>query len=820
MGVRIDPALRERFAALMEAASRPSTSALTALARGTRSVRGIDAARVARSCRAPVVSETDVKRVYALAREDVPRPLWPLIIVACKSAVHVEGAIDALTRQGFEIDERPQMRQYLKPLGMLALVMPPNAALLDQAARVEAVEILADGDERLAVPAPLSQEEQTPAGPLQALVMTMLGGEDLPDDLNKVRDGAARVAILDTGIDGEHPAFTGRIEKHVDLSGGELGPVDPVGHGTHVGGIVAGLPPGGLYALTGVAPFAHLVDIQVWGHEGILTGTLLQGIGCAMQERVDVLNVSLGAALRTDGTSIITRAIQKAAETGLICCVSAGNEGASGGNTLTIPADARDAIAVAAIGLDGKWARFSSQGPSDDPAVTGPKPTVATPGVGIVAPRSQASEQAPFDRGGRYVSMSGTSMASPMAAGVCALGVGYLRGVFGEDADTGAILAALTATAGDPHKEGPNKVGRGIPRVPAFLRVLRHAHQARCTIAAAPPLRQTTERVAKQLGVDGFAQADGVGVASGASPASGGVVDMKIIGQDEGRAPDAEEARALFKRYRDIEAAYLEGVRANVARFAGQLAQELAGRDSVRAGGSFALNERQRLMDDALLLRLDEGARMCLPENGEWWWVFNHRGLLRTQPALVVGVKSLAGAQALTRARPSGRISVGEYIARFYMQVPARLARLQLEGRTPPPIALAVLAPSPWRGEEHDAALAGPAAVVVVTHKAPGGDEKSPWQTAPGTFNWNAWLALTPATLETRLEHYRDRLKQHPALLVAGDSEYVWKLAQEFGLPKTVTRELIAAAGRLDGLFEITRAADGEERVRRTRWDT
>lgn len=819
MGVRIDPALRARFAALMEAASSPGTSALTALTHRTWNARGVDVTKLATPCGAPVASEADVRRVYALARTHVPRCLWSSVIVACKSAQHVEAAVDALARQGFEIDERPQTREYLKPLGMLALVVPPNAGLLDQAARVEAVEMLGDGDERLAVPAPLSQVEQTPAGPLQALVMTMLGGEELPDDLSKVRDGAARVAILDTGIDGEHPAFAGRIEKHIDLSEDQAGPVDPVGHGTHVGGIVAGLPPGDLYALSGVAPFAHLVDIQVWGREGILTGTLLQGIGCAMQERVDVLNVSLGAALRTDGTSIITRAIQKAAESGLICCVSAGNEGASGENTLTIPADARDAVAVAAIDLEGKWAWFSSQGPTDDPATTGPKPTVAAPGVNIVAARSRASEQPPFDRGGLYVSMSGTSMASPIVSGVCALGVGYLRGLFGEDADTGAIITALTATSGDPRREGPYKVGRGIPRVPAFLHVLRHAHQARRAPVLAHPARQMTERIASQLGVKGFAQTGGVGVASGVAPAIGGIVGMKIAGEDEDRAAGAEEVRALCKRYRDIESAYLEGVRANVARFARQLAGELVGKDSVRAGASFSLNERQRLMDDALLLRLDEGARMNLPENDEWWGVFNHRGLLRTQPALVVGVKSLAGVQALTQVRPSSRISVGEYIARFYAQAPARLARLQVESRTPPPIALAFLAPSPWPQETHEAVLAGPAAVVVVTHKAADGGEKSLWETAPGAFNWNAWLALTPATLEARLEQCRERLRHHPALLVAGDSEYVWKLAQEFGLPKTVTRELIAATGRLDGLFEIVQSGDGEERVRRTRWD-
>src|SRR5262249_34313768 len=136
------------------------------------------------------------------------------------------------------------------------------------------------------------------------------------------------------------------------------------------------------------------------------------GIEAAVADGMNVINLSLGEPEVEPSRDIVVKAIQGAAAAGVIPVVAAGNDYDSfGGGTLTSPANAPDAITVAAVTSGDTIAGFSSAGPT--PVSLQMKPDVSAPGVGILSslPASQ----------GTWGRLDGTSMASPHVAGAAAL---------------------------------------------------------------------------------------------------------------------------------------------------------------------------------------------------------------------------------------------------------------------------------------------------------------------------------------------------------------------------------------------------------------
>ena len=152
------------------------------------------------------------------------------------------------------------------------------------------------------------------------------------------------------------------------------------------------------------------------------TSHVMAGIEWAVARGARVVNVSLGGPpYPSDGTDAFSTLCNAAVEAGALICVAAGNLGPTG-HTIGAPAAAERVLTVGASvaapeAPHDEVARFSSRGPTGDGRL---KPDVVFPGVGITAPRAAGTALGTL-RDTRYTSMSGTSQATPMAAGCAAL---------------------------------------------------------------------------------------------------------------------------------------------------------------------------------------------------------------------------------------------------------------------------------------------------------------------------------------------------------------------------------------------------------------
>ncbi|MFI6097757.1 S8 family serine peptidase [Lentzea sp. NPDC051213] len=219
----------------------------------------------------------------------------------------------------------------------------------------------------------------------------------------------ATVAVLDTGIDVTHPDLQGSVVEEKNFTPAATTD-DKFGHGTHVASTITGA---GKYK--GIAPDAKLVNGKVLDDFG---GGSESGVIAGMEwaaTKADVVNMSLGTNTPSDGTDLVSQAVNRlTAEHGALFVVSAGNSG----GPVASPAAADSALTVGAVERDEKLAGFSSRGPrTGDGAI---KPDITAPGVGIVAAKAKFGViGTPVDEG--HVALSGTSMAAPHVAGAAAI---------------------------------------------------------------------------------------------------------------------------------------------------------------------------------------------------------------------------------------------------------------------------------------------------------------------------------------------------------------------------------------------------------------
>ncbi|MFM9442669.1 S8 family peptidase [Streptomyces acidiscabies] len=239
-----------------------------------------------------------------------------------------------------------------------------------------------------------------------------------------------KVAVLDTGVDGTHPDLRGRVDAAKNFSEA-ADTVDRVGHGTHVAATVAGsgAHSGGKYK--GVAPGARLISAKVLDDTGFGADSgIIAGAQWAVAQGAKVINLSLGSP-DSPGDNPLEQAVNElSASSGALFVIAAGTVGS--------PGSAAAALTVGAVDRTDAMADFSSRGPTADGAL---KPDLTAPGVGIVAAKAaEGTEGDPAADG--YVSMSGTSMATPHVAGAAAILAQRHPDWTGE-----RIKAALTASA-------------------------------------------------------------------------------------------------------------------------------------------------------------------------------------------------------------------------------------------------------------------------------------------------------------------------------------------------------------------------------------
>ncbi|WDV56920.1 S8 family peptidase [Streptomyces coeruleorubidus] len=229
-----------------------------------------------------------------------------------------------------------------------------------------------------------------------------------------------KIAVLDTGVDATHADLKGQVigAKNFTTSPDTT---DKVGHGTHVASIAAGTgaKSGGKYK--GVAPGAKILNGKVLDDGGFGSDSeVLAGIEWAAAEGADVVNMSLGGG-DTPAIDPLEAAVNKLSEEkGILFAIAAGNEGDFGEQTIGSPGSAAAALTVGAVDDKDVLADFSSRGPGMDGAL---KPDVTAPGVDITAASAPGNQIAGEvgEKPAGYMTISGTSMATPHVAGAAAL---------------------------------------------------------------------------------------------------------------------------------------------------------------------------------------------------------------------------------------------------------------------------------------------------------------------------------------------------------------------------------------------------------------
>lgn len=234
--------------------------------------------------------------------------------------------------------------------------------------------------------------------------------------------GGVTVAILDTGIS-MHLDFVipqNRIIKFVDLINEEKYPYDDNGHGTFVAGVLAGngVLSNGKYS--GFASKCNIISIKALDHKGEASATkILEAMQWvfmhAKKFNIKVVCMSFGSE-PLGITDPIMRGAEKLWKKGIVVVAAAGNSGPKF-QTIKSPGISPHIITVGGFDANSSVqdcnkniftiAEFSSRGP----ALGGYKPDCVAPSVGITSCCNQ----------GGYTSLSGTSVATPMIAGICAM---------------------------------------------------------------------------------------------------------------------------------------------------------------------------------------------------------------------------------------------------------------------------------------------------------------------------------------------------------------------------------------------------------------
>jgi len=244
------------------------------------------------------------------------------------------------------------------------------------------------------------------------------------------------IAVIDTGIHPHEDLINpqNRIIAFHDFVNGETSPYDDNGHGTHCAGNAAGNGSLSNEKYMGPAPEASIIGLKVLDEQGSgRLSTIIEGLEWCIDHKnehaIRIISLSLGApayeSFRDDPLSLAT---QVAWHQGIVVCAAAGNSGPAAA-TISTPAIDPFIITVGSTDdqntlerTDDLIADYSSRGPTIDSFV---KPDIYAPGTNIIsllAPGSKLESQIPemiIDE--NYIQLSGTSMATPICAGIIAL---------------------------------------------------------------------------------------------------------------------------------------------------------------------------------------------------------------------------------------------------------------------------------------------------------------------------------------------------------------------------------------------------------------
>jgi thermitase len=204
------------------------------------------------------------------------------------------------------------------------------------------------------------------------------------------------IAVVDTGVDLNHPDLKNRLTKGYNVLENNHYPDDDNGHGTHVAGIIAS-ETNNEEGAAGITWYNRIMPIKAMEAKGYgTTFDIAKGIIWAVDHGADVINLSLG---NYQPSALMESAVKYAYDKNVVLISAAGNDNS---NQPSFPASYPEVLAVSAIDFYGNRAPFSNYGDYID---------VAAPGVQI--PSTYFNQQ--------YAALSGTSMASPHVAALAGL---------------------------------------------------------------------------------------------------------------------------------------------------------------------------------------------------------------------------------------------------------------------------------------------------------------------------------------------------------------------------------------------------------------
>ncbi|MFT4416965.1 S8 family serine peptidase [Fredinandcohnia humi] len=220
----------------------------------------------------------------------------------------------------------------------------------------------------------------------------------LPNKWESAKANPVKVAVLDQGVNLLHPDLNDNIIDYYNVTNPGYKPRYEK-HGTHVAGIIGA--ENNSIGGVGVNPYAQLLAVDVFNGGAAPDYQVAEGVQYAVEKGAKVINLSLGSPYESP---ILKEAIQNALAANVIIVAAAGNEAI---DTYSYPASFEGVISVGASDSENALASFSNFGPSVD---------LVAPGVDVYSTSHDYKGSKPT-----YEVMSGTSMASPVVAGVASL---------------------------------------------------------------------------------------------------------------------------------------------------------------------------------------------------------------------------------------------------------------------------------------------------------------------------------------------------------------------------------------------------------------
>ncbi len=311
-----------------------------------------------------------------------------------RKIVTFAGKVDDLQKERLVRGKGGATLKHLRLVNAVAAELPDEAAAADLARQPGVVRVEEDA---IAWADGQPVQVQGRGAKVQPAQSVPWGVAKIGADRVSASNNAVEVAVLDTGIQLDHPDLSANIAGSYNAIRPGASATDKNGHGTHVAGTVAAL--NNAIGVVGVAPAVRLYAVKVLGDSGYgYVSDIIEGIDWAIGHGAEVINMSLGTSVDVQA---LHDAVIRAFDAGVTVVAAAGNSGPAD-NTVNYPARYPEVIAVAATDQNDALASFSSRGPEVD---------VAAPGVSILSTY----------KGSWYATLSGTSMATPHVAGTAAL---------------------------------------------------------------------------------------------------------------------------------------------------------------------------------------------------------------------------------------------------------------------------------------------------------------------------------------------------------------------------------------------------------------